>query len=102
MSKLIAPLSLRWQPISIGSAGAARLDFAFFARTSAEICDLIVGNYHPERIAALRRHIGMIENDRLRRAFEAALELGRQAATNGVRIRLRRKDDLWRGLPMRH
>ena len=82
--------------------GAARSDFAYFARTSAEICDLIAENNRPGRIAALRRHIGMIENDRLRRALETALELHRPAAINGAKMRLRRKEDLWRGLPMRH
>jgi hypothetical protein len=82
-------------------AHAARSDFAFFARTSVEICDLIVGKDHPERIAALRRHIGMIDNDRLRRALEAVLEI-EPPRTNGRRARSRRSEALWRGLPIRH
>jgi hypothetical protein len=81
-------------------AHAARSDFAFFARTSAEICDLIVGTDRPERFATLRRHIGMIDNDRLRRALEAALDMERPV-TNGGRVRSRRSEDLWRGLPIR-
>jgi hypothetical protein len=81
-------------------AHAGRSDFAFFARTSAEICDLIVGTDRPERVAALSRHIGMIDNDRLRRALEAALDMERPI-TNGGRLRSRRGEDLWRGLPIR-
>jgi hypothetical protein len=80
---------------------AARSDFAFFTRTSVEICDLIVGTNRPERVAVLRRHIGMIDNDRLRRALEAALGMERPL-TNGGRMRSRRNEDLWRGLPIRH
>lgn len=83
-----------------GSA-AARSEFAFFARTSVEICDLIVDNRRRERIAALRRHIGMIGNERLRRALEAALDMDRPTTTS-TRIRTRRKDDLWSGLPIGH
>lgn len=82
-------------------AHAARSDFAFFAKTSVEICDLIVGQNRPDRTATLRRHIGMIDNARLRRALEAALEIGRPAM-NGSRARSRRTEDLWRGLPIRH
>jgi hypothetical protein len=82
-------------------ADAVRSEFAFFARTSREICDLIVGNDRPERIARLRRHIGMIDNDRLRRALEAALDIDRPT-THGGRARSRRSEALWHGLPIRH
>jgi hypothetical protein len=81
--------------------GAARSEFAFFARTSAEICDLIVDDHRPERVAALGRYIGMIDNDRLRRALEAVLDFDRRA-TSGVRMRMTRKEALWYGLPIRH
>ena len=70
-------------------AHAARSDFAFFARTSAEICDLIVDTDRTGRVAALRRHLDMIDNDRLRRALESALDIDRPA-TNGARSRSRR------------
>jgi hypothetical protein len=82
-------------------AGAVGSRFAYFARTTREICDLIVVNDRPDRIAKLRRHIGMIDNDRLRRALEAALDIDRPA-THGGRARSRRIEDLWQGLPIRH
>ena len=70
------------------------------ARTSGEICDLIVGKAGPQNIATLRRRLGEIDNERLPRALEAALEIEPAAPKIG-KIRSRNGEDLWRGLPIR-
>jgi hypothetical protein len=81
--------------------GASRLpDFTFFTKASRELCDAIVEDDSPERTAALSRYMGKIENKRLRRAFEAALEIERPVIKTD-KPRDRRRHDLWRGLPIR-
>jgi hypothetical protein len=78
----------------------ARSEFSFFARTSREICELIADRASPRDIS-LRRHLSRIANDRLRLALEAVLEIERHPAKS-AKSRNRRRDDLWRGLPVRH
>jgi len=73
-------------------ARTAPSDFAFFARTSGEICDLIVGKAGPQNIATLRRRLREIDNERLQRALEAALEIEPAAPKIGKNTRPR-----WRG-----
>ena len=53
--------------------------FAFFLRTSEEFCDAIAAPDGPSKSAVLRRHLSQIENDRLRAALAAALEIERSA-----------------------
>ncbi len=82
-------------------APVVRCGFTFFVKTSIEICDLIVSGHSSQDKAVLLRHLGKIENDRLRRALEVALELPRFDRTS-VRTRDQHNGDLWRGLPCRH
>jgi hypothetical protein len=55
--------------------------FAFFIRTSTELCDAIADRDDPKRIAVFRRHLKRIEDRRLRRALEAALHIVVAGAT---------------------
>jgi hypothetical protein len=48
---------------------------SFFRRTSTEICHAIVATDDPRRPAILNRHLARIDDLRLRRAFEAAVEV---------------------------
>jgi hypothetical protein len=87
--------------------------FAFFVRTSRDFCGNIAGQDGPERTAALRSYLAAIEDIRLRRAIEAALELD-QPSTDSLREKTKRPpsqkrmygsrrwygDDLWQGLQM--
>lgn len=76
----------------------AQSKFAFFVRTTTEFCDGITAKDSPEKIATLRRHLAKIDNDRLRAALAAALEIERSAKRR-YRSRSRGREDLWRGLP---
>lgn len=49
--------------------------FTFFGRTSSALCSAIADQDDPQRVAILRRHIGRIEDYRLRRALAAAIDL---------------------------
>ena len=49
--------------------------FTFFGRTSSALCRAIADQDDPQRVAILRRHIGRIEDYRLRRALAAAIDL---------------------------
>ncbi len=75
-------------------------NFAFFARTTTEICDGIVGKENPDKLATLHRHLSNIDNDRLRRGLEAALGIERPVS-KPCKSRSRRHQDLWKGLPSR-
>jgi hypothetical protein len=72
--------------------------FSFFVRTSTEFCKSIVAAEGAEKRFALSHYLGKIDDDRLRRAFESVLE-ARQTA--GKSPKTRRRQDLWRGLPIR-
>ena len=80
--------------------GVASTAFAFFARTSNELCDAIADRDDPKRVATLRRHLGRIDDRRLRRALEAAIEFGdaSQEIKSAGKIRTPGSQDLWKGL----
>lgn len=80
-------------------SAAARLDFSFFRRTSAELCAAIL---EPNELASmvLRRHLAQIDDDRLRRAFTAALEIGGPKVS--IDRPVKRDSDLWQGLSSRN
>ncbi len=80
-------------------SAAARPDFSFFRRTSAELCAAIL---EPNELASmvLRRHLAQIDDDRLRRAFAAALEIGRPKVS--IDRPIKRDSDLWQGLSSRN
>jgi hypothetical protein len=71
--------------------------FGFFRRTSAELCAAILQpNEHSSTL--LRQFLARIDDDRLRRAFAAALEPTEAASTSKS---IRRDTGLWRGLSTR-
>jgi hypothetical protein len=73
--------------------------FGFFRKTSAELCAAIL---RPSEAASaiLRQHLARIDDDRLKRCFAAALELGEPTPLS-VSKPVARSDNLWRGLSSR-
>jgi hypothetical protein len=71
MADEIDALGQRWRPSAP----------SFFRRTSGEACEAIVARDDPTRAAILKKHIARIEDPRLRRAFQAAVELERESRT---------------------
>src|SRR6266508_2011765 len=99
MAEELDSLGVRWRP-----AGPS-----FFLRTSDEVCEAIraVGDGHNN--AVLRRHVGRIEDPRLRRAFQAAvgpqqtpavvgLQQSSEPQREGAKSKTRKNRDLWKGL----
>ena len=74
--------------------------FAFFIRTSTELCNAIADKDDPKRVATLRSHLERIDDHRLQRAFEAAIEFGDtcQIVESANKIRKRGSQDIWKGL----
>ena len=70
--------------------------FAFFVRTSTELCNAIADRNDPRRVATLSRHLRRIDDHRLRRALEAAIKF-EQAATTSSKARKRDRAGLWKG-----
>jgi hypothetical protein len=76
-----------------------RADFDFFRRTSAELCAAIL---QPNELApaVLRRFLARIDDDRLKRAFAAAI--GAEQPTVFLAGKpARRASNLWKGLSSR-
>jgi len=71
MADEIDALGQRWRPSAP----------SFFRRTSGEVCEAIIARDDPTRAAILKKHIARIEDLRLRRAFQAAVELDRESRT---------------------
>ena len=65
----------------LGPERDGKPDFNFFRRTSAELCAAILqpGESTP---VVMRQYLARIDNDRLRRAFAAAMEAGRPTASS--------------------
>jgi hypothetical protein len=74
-------------------------DFKFFRRTSVELCAAIL---RPCELTAtlLRQYLVRIDDDRLRRAFAAAIEDDQPKACS-VDKPFKRDSGLWRGLASR-
>jgi hypothetical protein len=72
----------------------------FFRRTSEEVCRAIVAAGDKSSNAVLRRHIARIDDPRLRRAFQAVIDLAptSRPAAPAAKSNARSKGDLWRGL----
>jgi hypothetical protein len=77
------------------SGSNAEPAFAFFLRTSAELCNAIADKDNPKRVAALQSHLKRIDDHRLRRTFQAATEFDPRAT---VSSRADKRGDLWTGL----
>lgn len=71
--------------------------FRFFHRTSAELCAAIT-DPRPGSDAALRRHLERITEERMRRAFAAALELDQTSARTRRPADTPGRNGLWKGL----
>jgi hypothetical protein len=91
-------VGLRWRP-----SGST-----FFVRTTEEVCRAIVSADDPTRLTVLQRHARLIDDPRLRRAFEdvvgigqiSGISLGSSSELTEVqpKRRMRRSGDLWKGL----
>jgi hypothetical protein len=78
-------LGLRWRPSAP----------SFFRRTSAELCKAIIARDDPRRAAILKSHIARIDDVRLRRAFQAAVEHEQGSPLSPCEAKRR---NLWTGL----
>ena len=78
----------------------AQPSFNFFGKTSTELCSAIADKEDPKTVAVLRLHLKRIDDRRLRRALEAAIELGdfSAAARNVSKAKKYECRDLWKGL----
>jgi hypothetical protein len=85
MADEIDALGLRWRPSAPN----------FFRRTSVEVCKAITAPAGRGRVSVLRRHLARIDDLRLRRAFQAAVEL-EQASPRASSETTQR--NLWAGL----
>jgi hypothetical protein len=83
----------------LGPERGGRPDFGFFRRTTAELCAAIL---QPNELTAtlLHQYLARIDNDRLKHAFAAAIEVD-QAKTSSVAKPFKRGNRLWRGLSSR-
>ena len=73
--------------------------FGFFRRTTAELCAAILQpNEHSSTL--LRQFLARIDDDRLRRAFAAAIEADQPKVASTSKS-IRRDTGLWRGLSTR-
>ncbi len=74
-------------------------EFEFFRRTSAELCSAIL-QPNERATTVLQQHLARIDDDRLKRAFAAAIDASQPAVTQISRP-ARRRNDLWKGLSSR-
>ena len=74
-------------------------EFEFFRRTSAELCAAIL-QPNERAPAVLRQYLVRLDDDRLKRAFAAAIDAVRPTVSPISRPALRR-NDLWKGLSSR-
>jgi hypothetical protein len=82
--------------LDAGGARSSSLSFGFFRRTSIELCQTIESGPGAGRSAIIKRHLDRIADDRLRRAFAAAVDMEPpRHATDNSRLR---RPELWRGL----
>ena len=68
---------------------------SFFRRTSSEVCKMMIALDDPRRATILNTHIARIDDSRLRRAFQAAVDIERGSSTAPYEEKRR---DLWAGL----
>jgi hypothetical protein len=92
-----AVMSLAAEMDRLGS-GTSQSRFGFFTRTTTNFCACIVAKGQVEKAAELRLHIKRINDDRLRRAFEAVLFDKRIEPAPSRKLD---REDLWKGLAAR-
>jgi hypothetical protein len=83
----------------LGPEQDGKPDFGFFRRTSAELCAAIL---QPNELTStvLRQYLARIDDDRLKRAFAAAIESDQPKASS-VSKPFKRENGLWNGLSSR-
>lgn len=83
----------------LGPEQDGKPDFGFFRRISAELCAAIL---RPDELgsAILRQYLARIDDDRLKRAFAAAIESDQPKASSVSRP-FKRDSSLWKGLSSR-
>src|SRR5262245_3271337 len=68
---------------------------SFFRRTSSEVCEAIIALEDPRRITILKKHIARIDDPRLRRAFQAAVDLERGSRPAAIE---HKRQHFWTGV----
>ena len=88
----------------LGSRAEDQSPFKFFRSTSTELCSAILDKQNSKGSAVLLLHLNRIDDCRLKRAFEAAIEFGDASQTieSAAKIRKRGSQDLWKGLRPPH
>ena len=83
----------------LGPEQDGKPDFGFFRRTSAELCAAIL---QPNELTStvLRQYLARIDDDRLKRAFAAAIESDQPKASSAGKP-FKRDNGLWNGLSSR-
>jgi hypothetical protein len=71
--------------------------FSFFTRTSGTFCNDAAEGHDPKKLASLRGFIKRIDDRRLRRAFEAILQIGRSKPSSH-KVRQYDHKNLFKGL----
>jgi hypothetical protein len=84
----------------LGSRAEDPSAFKFFRRTSIDLCSAIMDKQNSKSSAILHLHLKRIDDCRLRRAFETAIEFGdnSQIVSSVNKIRKRGSQELWEGL----
>jgi hypothetical protein len=89
------------QPLDAAPIQAAP-SFSYFMRTTSEICNAIARTRDADTRSTLQRFVARIDDERLRAAFVACLELeDRSVPPPRSRAAWRERHDIWRGLPKR-
>ena len=68
-----------------------RSSFSYFLRTSTDVCRAIADRDDPDRTAILRRHVGAIDDRRLRQVTASAIDLEGTCQARLARARLERR-----------
>ena len=84
----------------LGPERDGKPDFEFFRRTSAELCAVIL---QPNDLtpAILQQYLARIDDDRLKRAFSAAIRADQPKVPSVSKSPFKRDNGLWSGLSSR-
>jgi hypothetical protein len=88
------------QRMDRAGSGGHPTGFTYFVRTSAEFCDAIAAGADAGEPHRLNRHLGMIDDRRLREALAAAVDPERMVAKR-AEAKARDRAALWKGLASR-
>ena len=84
---------------ALGGSRDEKPQFGFFRKISTDLCTAILQR-NQAADATLRQYLADIDDNRLKRAFAAAVAMEHPDAT-AVKRRPKPKNNLWRGLPSR-